>query len=154
MSKTLLLDLNAWDLVLDSSGNIALASEPYSVVQDVASALRTFAGECWYNTLLGVPYWQQILGKSPPLELLKAQFVAAALTVPSVTSARCFITSYVGRAITGQVIIEYTPNVDGTTQPGAATGSFGVITFYGTNTGVVTFVGDNGGILGFTGTVP
>ena len=45
MSKTLLLDLNAWDLVLDSSGNIALASEPYSVVQDVASALRTFAGD-------------------------------------------------------------------------------------------------------------
>ena len=40
--STLLLDQTEWDLVLDASGNIALASPPYALAQDVASAVRTF----------------------------------------------------------------------------------------------------------------
>ena len=66
IQNTLLLDQSAWDLVLDINGNIALAGTPYSYAQDVASAVRTFLGECWYDTSLGLPYWQQILGKLPP----------------------------------------------------------------------------------------
>ena len=82
--KTLLLDQTTWDLVVDASGDIAVASDPYSIAQDAASAIRTFQGECYYDTTLGVPYWSQILGRSPPLSLLKAKLVAAALTVPDV----------------------------------------------------------------------
>ena len=40
--NTLLLDQTAWDLVLDSAGNIALAAVPYARAQDVASAIKTF----------------------------------------------------------------------------------------------------------------
>ena len=40
--NTLLLDLTNWDLLVDASGNIAVASDPYSVAQDVASAVRVF----------------------------------------------------------------------------------------------------------------
>jgi hypothetical protein len=100
---TLLLDTQLWDLVCDASGNIALAAPPYAVAQDAASACRLFLGECWYDTSQGVPYIQQILGKYPPLSLVKAQLVAAALTVPGVITAQVFITSFAGRKLQGQV---------------------------------------------------
>lgn len=103
--KTLLLDQTTWDLVVDASGDIAVASDPYSIAQDAASAIRTFQGECYYDTTLGVPYWSQILGRSPPLSLLKAKLVAAALTVPDVATARCVISSFEGRVASGQVQI-------------------------------------------------
>lgn len=104
--KTLLLDRSGWDLVLDLDGNIAVASDPYSMAQDAASAIRTFLGECYYNTNIGVSYWNQILATSPPpVSFMKAQFEAAALTVPGIVKATCIITSLVGREVRGQVQI-------------------------------------------------
>jgi hypothetical protein len=103
--NTLLLDVSSWDLCLDAAGNIAMASNPYSIAQDAASAIRTFAGEVWYDTTQGVPYWDQILGQYPPIEFMRAQFVAAALTVPETVSAVCFFSAVVGRALSGQVQI-------------------------------------------------
>lgn len=85
--KTLLLDRTAWDLCLDASGNIAVATDPYQIAQDVASAIRTFRGECWYDTTVGLPYWENILGQMPPPSFLKSEIVKAALTVPNVASA-------------------------------------------------------------------
>jgi hypothetical protein len=112
--NTLLLNAN-WDLTLNTSGNIATAyddapvpaneREAYALAQDAASAIKTFQGECWYNTLLGVPYWVSILGQWPPITLMKAKFVSAALTVPDVASAVCYIASFTNREITGQVQI-------------------------------------------------
>lgn len=101
--KTLLLDTSAWDLVLDVSGNIAVAADPYALAQDSASAIRTFLGECWYDTTLGVPYFQSILGRAPNVSLMKTKFADAAGTVPGVISAKCFITSVRGRNVLGQV---------------------------------------------------
>lgn len=101
--KTLFLDPNAWDLVLDTSGNIAVASNPYSLAQDAASAIKTFLGEVYYDTSKGIPYFEQILGQEPPLELMRAQFVAAALTVPEVVAAKVFFISVANRQVTGQV---------------------------------------------------
>ena len=85
--KTLLLDRTAWDLVLDASGNIACATDPYQVAQDVASAIRTFQGECWYQTTIGIPYWQSVLGQLPRPSFIRSELVNAALTVPNVASA-------------------------------------------------------------------
>lgn len=110
MASTLLLDTVAWDLVLDAAGNIAVASEPYSLAQDAASAIRTWSdggptglGECYWDTTLGLPYRTQIFGQPPSLTLLKAQFEAAALTVPDVASATVFISAFTDRALSGQV---------------------------------------------------
>ena len=100
---TILLGRATWDLVLDVDGNIAVASEPYSLAQDAASAIKTFAGEVYFDTTLGVPYLSQIFGKNPPIALMKAQFEAAALTVPDVTSAQCFLSKISGRSIAGQI---------------------------------------------------
>lgn len=101
--NTLLLDSKTWDLVVDASGNIAMASEPYAIAQDVASAIRMFQGEYYYDTTQGVPYWTQLLGQAPSIPLLKAKLVAAALTVPGVVKARCFLSSITNRSVSGQV---------------------------------------------------
>lgn len=100
---TLLLDRTTWDVLTDAAGNIAKASEPYAIAQDVASAIRLFKTELWYNRKKGIPYFQKILGKQPPLPFFKAQVVKAALSVPEVASARCIIASFSNRQLTGQV---------------------------------------------------
>jgi hypothetical protein len=101
--NTLLLDGTTWDLVLDSNGNIAVAAQPYALAQDAASAIKTFLGECYFDTTIGVPYLQQIFGKSPPLALIKSALVAAAETVPDVAQAQVFFTGITARALSGQV---------------------------------------------------
>jgi hypothetical protein len=83
---TWLLDWSTGDSCLDAAGNIAVASAPYSIAQDIATQLSTFLGECWYDTTQGVPYWQQILGKRPPASLLVSLLEAQALKVPDVAS--------------------------------------------------------------------
>lgn len=101
--KTLLLDRSDWDLCVDSAGNIAVADNPYQLAQDAASAMRLFRGELWYDTTKGVPYFEQVLGKTPPLQFLKGQLEAAALTVVGVVAAVCYIDSITDRCVTGQV---------------------------------------------------
>jgi hypothetical protein len=102
--QTLLLDSD-WDLVVDVSGNIAVAPEPLSMAQDAASAIRTFAGEVYFDTTLGIPYFSQVLGYAPPVSLMKAYFNQAAMQVPGVASAATFITSWQDRIVSGQVQI-------------------------------------------------
>jgi hypothetical protein len=104
--QTLLLDNQSWDLTVDTAGNIAVASDPYSQAQDAASAIRTFEAEVYFDTTLGIPYFQQVLGYAPPLSLLKAYFNSSALTVPGVTNAQSFIISWQDRTIRGQVQIK------------------------------------------------
>lgn len=102
--KTLLLDISTWDLVLDLDNNIAVASDPYSMAQDAASAIRTVQGEAYYDVTVGVPYGK-ILGQLPPIAYLRAKFNAAAETVPGVATSKCFITGLVDRRVSGQVQI-------------------------------------------------
>lgn len=101
---TLLLDVSRWDLVLDAAGNIARASPPYALAQDVASAIRLFLGELWYDTSKGVPYFESVLGHTPSLTEFQSLMVNAALTVPGVASAQCILSSFESRTVQGQVI--------------------------------------------------
>ena len=101
--STILLDTDAWDMVLDSNGDIALAQPPYAVAQDVASAIRTFLGECYYNTNLGVPYWQDFLGQPFSQSAVIQAMNAAALTVPGVVTANTVITSFANGQVSGQI---------------------------------------------------
>lgn len=105
MASTLYLDRDAWDLVVDADGNIAVATAPYSLTQDAASECRTFAGECYYDQTKGIPYLTEILGKSTPIEYTKAQLVAASLKVPGVVAAKAYLTSSSSRRLGGQIQI-------------------------------------------------
>lgn len=101
--NTLLLDGSAWDLVIDSSANIAMAAPPYSLAQDVASAARLFLGELWFDTTKGVPYFENVLGQLPPVSLLVSYLENAALSVPGVVTAQVIISSLNNREATGQI---------------------------------------------------
>jgi len=103
MLNTLLLDRTKWDLVLDASGNIAMAKPPYALEQDVASAIQLFLGELWYDTTQGLPYFENILGQLPPLSLMIALIEQAALTVSGVVTAQCILTSFNSRSVSGQI---------------------------------------------------
>lgn len=105
MSSTLLLSQDNWDLVIDTSGNIAAATDPYSLAQDVASAVRVFTGDIWYDTAQGIAYLTRVLGQRPTNQFLKGQIEARALTVPGVVSARCLFVALQDRKLSGQVQI-------------------------------------------------
>lgn len=101
LNATMELNPGNWDLMLDAYGNMALAAAPYSLEQDVSSAIRTFLGEGWYDNTVGMPYFQSILGQYPPVALINKQVVQAALTVPGVISATSVITTFTNRNISG-----------------------------------------------------
>ena len=105
MAATFLLDRDTWDVALNASGNIAVATEPYSQVQDAASAVRVFEGEAYYNTTLGVPYWSDVLGRSQPTQIMRARAQQAALTVPGVIDANAILVTLANRTLGGQIQI-------------------------------------------------
>lgn len=119
MASTLLLDRTAWDLVLNAAGNIAVAQEPYALAQDAASAIKTQEGECFWDTSVGVPLFEQVLGQRPSIPLMKSLFNAAALTVQNVASAKTFITAIKNREVSGQV--QTTSSVTGQTSAASFT---------------------------------
>lgn len=105
--NTLLLNPTTWDLLLDSNNNIAMAANPYSISQDVASAIKVFIGELYYDNTKGLPYFDQILGQSQAnaVAVVAAQTEQAALTVPEVVRAKCTQLYYNNRVLSGVVEI-------------------------------------------------
>lgn len=91
MTSTLLLDRTTWDLAVDASGNIAVASAPYATAQDISSAVRVFQGECWYNTALGLPYLNKILGMNQSVSVFRSNVEQVAATVQGVASVKCVL---------------------------------------------------------------
>lgn len=94
-----------WDITLDPAGNLRLTDPDRSIAQDVASAIRTFRGECWYAAGLGLPYFESILGQRPPRSLVVDQIQRAALSVPDVASASVTFLGLRNRALTGAVLV-------------------------------------------------
>lgn len=92
MTTTLFLRPDNWDLTLDVSGNIAIATDVYQQAQDVASACRTFRGDLYYNQDEGIPYDSEILGTTGfPLALYKMYLEEAAISVDGVVSAQAIV---------------------------------------------------------------
>ncbi len=103
--RSLLLDISTWDLITDANGDIASAVAPYAVAQDVANSARTFVTESIFNQAVGIPYFQDILGHTPPLRLVQTRLTESALIVPEVVQARTSITSSSDGTIGGQIQI-------------------------------------------------
>lgn len=101
--NSMLLTPDGWDLTISAVGDIAIATDPYSQAQDAACEIRTFQGECYYDTTRGVPYFSQILGRPPSYSLMRAEFNAAALRTPGLVASKCFFTSFIERVLRGQV---------------------------------------------------
>ncbi|QHC34168.1 hypothetical protein [Komagataeibacter xylinus] len=112
--NTLLLDRSTWDLLLDASGNIAVASDVYAIAQDISSAVRVFLGECWYDTTQGMPYRQNILGRSQSVAAFEKQVEQVALTVTGVADAQCLVSGLTtSRQMTGTILFTTTSGSTG-----------------------------------------
>lgn len=111
--KSLLLDTDTWDLVVDASGNLAICSEPYSKLQDVATAIRLWLGEVLYDINLGIGYDSKIFSSPQGIGILKQEVERVARAVDGVTSAQCIAgVSGKTRALSGFVRLSL---ADGTT---------------------------------------
>lgn len=106
MAQTLPLNPATWDLELDSNGNLSLSGKDYSIAQDVASAIRTFKGECWYDVTLGLPYFQSLLGQYPPPSYIISMIEKAAFTVAGVLAVTVMrLALNANRQLTGSVVV-------------------------------------------------
>lgn len=102
--KTIFLNPDTWDLTLTEEGNIAIAQDPYAKSQDVASAVKLFQGELYYQADKGLPYFDDILGKNQQsLALYKHRLERAALTVQGVVSASVKVVISQNRIISGSI---------------------------------------------------
>jgi len=142
--STLYLDPRAWDLTLDAGGNIAMAMPPYALAQDAASACRTFLGEVYYDATQGVPYLQEILGKTPALNVLQAAIVSAAVSVPFIKSAICIISGFKNRQVLGQVLLTDEDGDELAVGLGGTAANVGIVD-YGPNAPARTYLTDSSG---------
>lgn len=88
---TLALDVALWDLTTDVYGNLATVgdSTPASaqtgpgmrLAQDVATRVRAWNGEVYFDTSQGIRY-PNILGAAPNMAVLQNAFNTEALLVP------------------------------------------------------------------------
>lgn len=103
--KTLPLNTGTWDLVLDAEGDWVMTDPDSSVAQDVASAVKTFLGEAWYDTTLGMPYFQSIFGQLPPASLVTARLKQEAFTIADVQDVTVVSLNLNDRLLTGALVI-------------------------------------------------
>lgn len=111
--RTIFLLPSTWDLALDTSGNIAVASDIYQQSQDVASACRTFARDVYYDQAQGILYFENVLGQYGfPLSLFKMYLEEAAKSIAGVVSANAQI-RLVGRSASGSILFTNDQNQTG-----------------------------------------
>lgn len=103
--KTLFLLPDTWDLTLDVSGNIAIASDQYAIAQSVANKCRVFLKDMYFSQGEGIPYLEDILGKSRySLSLYRQYLEDAAMSVDGVVTARAVLSTANDRVVRGQLI--------------------------------------------------
>ncbi len=100
----LTMDLSTNDLLV-TNGDLSLVSGVDAITQDLQQSLQVWAGEWFLDTTVGIPYRQQILVKNPNLDLVQADLVNAALSVPGITEVTSFTFNYdsTNRSITVQI---------------------------------------------------
>ncbi len=72
--------------ILVTNGNVAFNSGIESIRQHLQIRLRTFAGEWFLNTSVGVPYFDSVFIKNPDLTVLNTVFTKVILDTPGVIS--------------------------------------------------------------------
>ena len=92
------------DLAVDINGNLQIATGGFALALAAACAIRTFQSEVYYDSTQGLPYFQAILGKNPPLEYVRARLADAALNAdPDIVASQVYFSSLTNRDLSGQV---------------------------------------------------
>ncbi|GBQ07252.1 hypothetical protein [Saccharibacter floricola] len=106
---SLLLDADSWDIGLDDTGNLAVASDAQSILQDACSAEQTWLGEVLYDQSLGVSYDDALLAGKSTSPFYAADVEQAVQAVPGVAAVTChLLTPTSERRQTGILVITAT----------------------------------------------
>ena len=90
--RTLYLDPDKWDIVLNSAGDIATARNLYGEAQNVANAIRLFTRDAFLAQTQGVPHFSLDLGRMPALSEVRSWYRKTAVNVENIRSAVVDIT--------------------------------------------------------------
>lgn len=101
--RTLYLDPDTWDLELDDTGNIRVATESYAVAQNVASATRAFTNDMYFQLDRGVPHFETDISNPISTGVLTSRLNRCARAVDGVLTAETTITSFENRVIEGEI---------------------------------------------------
>ncbi len=71
------------DLVVDK-GQLVLVEEREELEQHLAQRLRTFLGEWFLDTTIGIPYFDDILVKQPNVNVVDTLFIDEILGTPGI----------------------------------------------------------------------
>lgn len=104
-TRSLYLNPDTWDIALDGRGNIATVGAPYACAQDVATACSAFRGECIYQTGIGVPYNEQILGHNPGTGSVQTWLETEAMRLPHIADASATIVTGDKRRAEGVIVV-------------------------------------------------
>lgn len=112
------------DLKLDSNDDLAIENNDLilldgleAIQQDVDNSLSFFQGEWFLDLRWGVPYYQDILGKKPRLNVIKSILTEAILKVNGISTVFDLEVDFDGntrilsvsfRASTVEGVLEYT----------------------------------------------
>jgi len=77
------LDQTSGDVIV-ANGDLVLTDAEDAVRQHVQQRLRTFLGEWFLNTAVGVPYYQNILKKNPNPSIIAGVFQNEIIQTPGV----------------------------------------------------------------------
>lgn len=91
MPSSLQLDADSWDIGLDDTGALAVASEEHTILQDACAAAQTWLGEVHYDQSLGVSYEDAVLSGQTPSAFYAADVENAVQAVPGVAAATCHL---------------------------------------------------------------
>lgn len=78
-------DLTSDDILIQN-GNVSFVRGIDAIKQHLTIRLRTFAGEWFLNTKIGIPYFTDVFKKSPDLTVLNSVFTKAILDTPGIIS--------------------------------------------------------------------
>lgn len=113
--NTLFLLPSTWDLCLDTSGNIAMATDEYQQAQDIATSCRVFLKDDYYNQQDGIPYLEEIMGRSAyPLALYQRNLHDRAMLVPNIVSVDVNLNEVKDRVLSGAIMFTNDKNLQGT----------------------------------------
>lgn len=99
------LKCSGLDLVVEG-GDLQLARGAAAIVQSVRIAMGFFAGEWFLDLDAGVPYYQEVLVKTPNINVLQGIFKDAILSVPGISDITTLNLSF--DAASRTLTVEYT----------------------------------------------
>ena len=113
--NTIFLHPDTWDITLDTSGNIAVATESYQQAQDISSSCRVFLKDDYYKQSDGIPYLEEIMGRSSyPLALYQRNLHDRAMLVNGIVSIDVKLQQLKDRVLSGAIIFTNEDNLQGT----------------------------------------